>query len=185
MKLNNIIAILATSSMIYTNATVAAPGGGGGGGGPLATEILPPNLKCDSNNDGKTVTISWDAGSPNSQHFAYTIALNHTGNTWAYTVSNGPGNQKALSHWVLGIPSCENHDTSSTNPPIDDWGIDPTTGVNGAKWNTPSGVSDTGTLFTLELDKLYAETEVNFAAKSSTFYGKCKIIGPDWSRVCV
>jgi hypothetical protein len=153
--------------MIYINSTVAAPGGGG----PPIEEVTPV---CDYSNGGKTVTISWDR---DSKHYAYTIALNHTGNNWEYTVSNGPGNQKNLSHWDLGIPNCESHVTSASPTPSD-WGPDPAGGgFDGVKWNT------TGGTFTLALDSNYAETTVNVLAKSATYYGICTIVGPDCSSV--
>lgn len=175
MKLNRITAILATSCMIYATSTVAAPGGGGGGG-PTIEEVTPV---CDSSNGGKTVTISWDR---DSKHYAYTIALNHTGNNWIYTVSNGPNNGKALSHWDLGISNCQSHATASPTPDL--WGSDPAGGgFNGVKWNTEGGIPAGGKTFTLTLDGNYAETTVNVLAKSATYYGKCTIIGPDCSTV--
>lgn len=165
MKLNRITAILATSScMIYAGTAVAAPGGGGS---PTIEQVTPV---CDSSNGGKTVTISWDR---DSKHYAYTIALNHTGNNWVYTVSNGPGNQKGLSHWDLGIPNCESHATTS---PSGEWGQDPAGGdFDGIKWNSSGGI------FTIALDNNYPETTVGVLAKSATYYGECTIVGPDCS----
>ena len=174
MKLNKITAILVTSScMIYINSTVAAPGGGG----PPIEEVTPV---CDYSNGGKTVTISWDR---DSKHYAYTIALNHTGNNWEYTVSNGPGNEKNLSHWDLGILNCQSHTSASPIPDL--WGSDPAGGgFSGVKWNTDGGVDPlTGDTFTLTLDGAYAEKTVDVLAKSATYYGKCTIVGPDCSSI--
>ena len=179
MKLNKITAILVASSCIVcVNSTVAAPGGGGSGS---STIVEVPDRICDSSPDGKTVTISWDR---DSKHYAYTIALNHTGNVWEYTVTNGPGNEKNLSHWDLGILNCQSH-TSSASPTPDLWGSDPAGGgFSGAKWNTDGGVDPvTGDTFTLTLDGAYAEKTVDVLAKSATYYGKCTIIGPDCSSV--
>jgi hypothetical protein len=102
--------------------------------------------------------------------------LNHTGNNWVYTVGNGTGNQKTLSHWDLGILGCQSKAT--TTPPADLWGSDPAGGgFNGVKWNT------TGGTFTIALNGNYAESTVNVLAKSATYYGICTIVAPDCSTV--
>lgn len=159
MKLNRITAILAMSScMIYAGTVTAAPS---------LEEVTPT---CTSSNGGKTVNIFWNQGGKN---YSYNIALNHTGNSWAYTVSPAANNQKDLSHWDLGIPNCESHATTS---PSGEWGQDPAGGdFDGVKWNSKGGI------FTIALDNNYPETTVGVLAKSATYYGECTIVGPDCS----
>jgi hypothetical protein len=67
--------------------------------------------------------------------------------TWTYTVtvSDADGVQ-ALSHWVLGLDLCADVEVVSADPDNVEIGVDPTTGVDGIKWDDLSlqpGQSDT------------------------------------------
>ncbi len=55
--------------------------------------------------------------------------------TWTYTitVSEAEGVQ-ALSHWVLGLDLCADAEVISADPDEFEIGEDPTTGVEGIKW---------------------------------------------------
>ena len=67
--------------------------------------------------------------------------------TWTYTVavSDAEGVQ-ALSHWVLGLDLCAGAEVISADPDNVEVDVDPTTGVDGIKWDNLSvqpGQSDT------------------------------------------
>jgi Flp pilus assembly protein TadG len=60
--------------------------------------------------------------------------------TWTYYVEELSG--KDLSHWTLGLPSCVSVERTSVTPSQGvEYGLDPTTGVNGIKWDTTDNFS--------------------------------------------
>lgn len=158
----------------FSSASVWAapkPGGGGGGGGDTVTQVEPT---CTPIEGG--VNISWSIPGDSNHLYSYDITLNHTGNTWTYTVANGPGGNKALSHWLLEIledapPQCQGK-ILDTDPNAS-IGVDGSTGVSGVKWDSAGGT------FTIVMDDNYQEGTVDVLAKSATYYGVCQITGPN------
>ena len=141
----------------------------GGGGGNTIQEVTPT---CTPIEGG--VNISWSVPGDRGV-YSYDVTLDHTGNTWEYTVT-GRGN-KALSHWLLEIlndtpAQCGGGEILDTDPNAS-IGTDGSTGVPGVKWDT------TGGTFTIVMDRNYAEGMVDVLAKSATYYGICQITGPN------
>ncbi|MFH1194404.1 MAG: SdrD B-like domain-containing protein, partial [bacterium] len=105
--------------------------------------------------------------------------VNNT-STWTYTVS-GTGVNPALSHWVLAL--CDNHNVLWSNYAYTR-GYDPTTGVEGIKWDISVQPNETKT-FSFKLNGLYGQIDVDVAAvKAGTTVNTGLVTGPSCDVVC-
>lgn len=105
--------------------------------------------------------------------------------TFTYTVA-GTGQPPDLSHFDLGLPNCD--------PPLQvvgyspargvSFGVDPTTGIDGIKWDVPLLVTDTRT-YTLTLSGNIAEGTVSVAVKDGNGFQAGTIPGPACARPAV
>jgi len=105
--------------------------------------------------------------------------------TFAYHVA-GTGQPPDLSHFDLGLPTCD--------PPLDvagyspasgvSFGVDPTTGIDGVKWDVPLLVTDTRT-YTLTLVGNIAEGPVSVAVKDGNGFETGTITGPACVRPAI
>lgn len=147
-----------------------------------ATVVMTPAFAGDS------VTLGAGGGSN-----AFTVQfMGKSGNTWTYSVSQ---TGRALSHWSLGIESCE----GKVSNPSPSSGFE--SGAGGAsdsllkntgvdwmiKWNTGAGVSATGTLFSITLDGNYESTDVGVLVKTggSPQSAVGSVTGPDCTKEVV
>ncbi len=117
------------------------------------------------------------------------LGTSDAGYTWTYRVSEIAG--KDLSHWTLGL--CIDTDEIVDWTPKEgdnngqigevDFGLDPTTGVSGIKWNTGEDYDGDGDEnndvyeFSFTLSKLYPIQPTPVAAKTQTV-GHATINGP-------
>lgn len=110
-----------------------------------------------------------------------TYDLNNNTSTWTYTVT-GNGQPPALSHWDLEL--CDNHTVIWSNYAYS-VGVDPTTGIDGIKWDIPIQPNESKT-FIFTLNGIYSETEVTAAVKGGNDFGTGNVIGPDcdYYEVC-
>ena len=97
----------------------------------------------------------------------YDSASNLT--TYSYIVT-GVDQRPDLSHFDLGLPSCTPPLLiASTNPAqAVSFGVDPTTGVDGLKWNLPLKTSESRT-YSITFMGSVAEGMVDVAVKADTF----------------
>ena len=121
---------------------------------------IPNHIKSGTFNDAK--------------NSSYEVKLvSQSGSTWNYKVTTKNG--YALSHWVLGIPSCEGKYVSYTGgAEIGKDGSIKAEDIVGIKWNFEGN-------FTIELDGNYPATSVPVVVKANNGYGTGMIDGPDCS----
>ncbi len=116
-----------------------------------------------------------DGGSFNDKkNSSYEVVLvSQSGNTWNYRVKTMNG--FALSHWVLGVPSCDGHyDSYTGGAEIGKDGSIKAEDFVGIKWNFEGD-------FTIVLDGNYPVASVPMLVKANTGYGTGTIMGPDCS----
>ena len=98
--------------------------------------------------------------------------------TFSYTVM-GTGSPPALSHFDIEIPMCDTllQVTAYSPETAVEFGTDPTTGIDGIKWDFGIGESATQT-YTITFEGFVAEGEVQVAVKAGNgaYYGI--VIGP-------
>lgn len=97
----------------------------------------------------------------------YDSATNQT--TFSYVVT-GTGTRPDLSHFSLEIPTCAPPLIVAATSPTDavSYGVDPTTGVNGIKWDLPLRTTETRT-YSITFVGSVAEGGVQVAVKGDTF----------------
>jgi len=85
--------------------------------------------------------------------------------------------EKDLSHWVLSFDMDETG-LSSTNPDtLTSYGLDPTTGVWGIKWDAGQEAGTTMT-YTVTVTGAVAVTDIHYAVKGGTYYAVGITQGP-------
>jgi hypothetical protein len=79
---------------------------------PPTANVTPVQSTAQATTNASSTIVSWaDDKGTNS----YEIKLKERkGNTWTYTVTEKGG--KSLSHWALGVGSCQGKITSSSGP---------------------------------------------------------------------
>ncbi|WP_176329792.1 XDD3 family exosortase-dependent surface protein [Thioflexithrix psekupsensis] len=100
------------------------------------------------------------------------VLQSRQGNTWTYQVSKAKGFD--LSHWVLGIPSCQGKYVSYTAGA--EIGVDGSIKdqvFSGIKWNSSGGT------FSFTLDGDYATASVPVLVKAANGYAESVMAGPD------
>jgi hypothetical protein len=105
----------------------------------------------------------------------YDPASNRT--TFTYVVT-GLGSPPDLSHFDLEIPICSPALQVVAYAPIDavSFGVDPTTGINGIKWDLPLGMNDSRT-YTLSFAGDVAESDVLAAVKGGNGFFTVEVLG--------
>jgi len=103
--------------------------------------------------------------------------------TFTYTVS-GTGQSPSLSHFDLSLPDC--------TPPLDliafapseavSLGVDPTTGIDGIKWDLPLGEDETRT-YSLTFLGYVAEGTVTAAVKNGDGFFTIDVGGPTCTQL--
>ena len=105
------------------------------------------------------------------------VLVSQSGDTWNYKVTTKNG--YALSHWDLGIPSCDGHyDSYTGGAEIGKDGSIKAEDFVGIKWNFEGD-------FTIVLDGTYGVTSVPVLVKANNGYGTGTIMGPDCSAGAV
>lgn len=105
--------------------------------------------------------------------------------TFTYTVT-GTGVPTALSHFDLEIPQCTPSLELIAFTPTDavELGVDPTTGVDGIKWDLPLGESESRT-YTVTFLGYVAEGDVTSAVKNGDGYFTVIVTGPSCAQPSV
>ncbi|MAU12884.1 MAG: hypothetical protein CL607_23895 [Anaerolineaceae bacterium] len=108
-----------------------------------------------------------------------------TQTTFTYTVS-GKGTPTALSHFDLEIPHCFPTLDLIAFSPADavELGVDPTTGIDGIKWDSPLGENESRTYSVTFLD-FVAEGEVAAAVKNGDGFFTVPVGGPSCAQPAV
>ncbi|MFW5986477.1 MAG: hypothetical protein ACOCQH_03845 [Halanaerobiales bacterium] len=134
----------------------------------------PPPLDCP-----QTAELETTAGNQ------YTISIVEFNGTWCYDVTVLPGSQD-LSHWVLELcPDIGEDDISNVTidgmPSTDiEIGFDPTTGVDGIKFDNLSQTAADGTVrYCFDLEGDFGITEVNVSVFSAGQGDVQTICGPE------
>ncbi|MCV6639103.1 hypothetical protein [Candidatus Albibeggiatoa sp. nov. NOAA] len=155
----------------------------------ITAAILLSGLMGSSAFAADSVTLS--AGGPGAKETDYTITFNGTaGNTWTYSVYREAGsNARTLSHWSLGVGSCNIVSTTGSGAQTGNGGSANADGVLAGqplvKWNTDVSTDPSNpTVFTFTLDGEYGSEQVAVVAKTG---GSIKIddgliTGPDCSN---
>jgi hypothetical protein len=108
------------------------------------------------------------------------VLQSRQGNTWTYHVSKVNDRAFDLSHWALGIPSCEGKYVSYTaGAEIGKDGSIKDQVFSGIKWNSSGGT------FSFTLDGDYATTSVPALVKASNGYAESLVAGPDCTTLNV
>ena len=119
---------------------------------------------------------TYDGGSDRSHYFGvepdcsnYNIEFlgsDYNGNNTTFTYKVSALDDPAISHWVLGLPTCvEESDIVSAVPGNWEFGVDPTTSVRGIKYET-SVEPGPPVIFTLTLSGYRPEGAVETAVKA-------------------
>jgi uncharacterized repeat protein (TIGR01451 family) len=173
----------ATSSQIVVGMNVSVTGTLNGTT-VMATALGLPEVTTQTTATDVQVTADGIA-EPN-----YTITYNGmssdaTQTTFTYTVT-GMGVPTALSHFDLEIPTCPTVLELSAYSPTDavELGVDPTTGVNGIKWDLPLGETESRTYSFSFLGQV-AEGEVTAAVKNGDGYFTVTVPGPSCAQPSV
>jgi hypothetical protein len=116
----------------------------------------------EPNPDGPLVSFNVSYGGR-----TYDSSTNQT--TFTYIVS-GTGQRPDLSHFDLGIPICSPPLIVVGTSPTDAvrFGVDPTTGVDGIKWDLPLKTTETRT-YSITFNGNVSEGTVQVAVKGDTF----------------
>jgi hypothetical protein len=112
---------------------------------------------------------------------SYNIATDQT--TFTYTVS-GTNVPPDLSHFDLEIPTCETAlEVIAYNPAeAVSFGIDPTTGVNGIKWDLPLKMDQTR-VYTITFAGDVAEGDITAAVKAGNGFKAVTVVGAACTQV--
>lgn len=150
--------------------------------------------------------VVWAATSVNLMGFTIDV-VSHEENgdqsTWTYAVTAGPAASKGLSHWTLGLETCvdsimapdEGSYTTPTNIPacsgtytcqstnyLATYGLDPTTGVNGIKFDSAGEQLSVGNqvthIFQITVDNYVTSGPLNAAVKAGSSSLSGSITGP-------
>lgn len=102
--------------------------------------------------------------------------------TFTYTVS-GTSQPPALSHFNLSLPDCTPAFDLVSFSPSDavSLGVDPTTGVDGIKWDLPLGESETRT-YSLTFLGFVAEGFITAAVKNGNSFFTVNVGGPSCAQ---
>lgn len=106
----------------------------------------------------------------------YDSVTNRT--TFTYVVT-GTGVPPDLSHFDIEIPVCESALEVVAYSPTDavSFGVDPTTGVNGIKWDLPLRTEETRT-YTIVFDGKIVAAPVQIAVKGGNGFESALVLGP-------
>jgi uncharacterized repeat protein (TIGR01451 family) len=152
-----------------------------------ASSIILPEAAAST----ATPVLTQPAPEPNVVVAAnYTIAFNGsnfdgTQTSFSYTVT-GTGVPTALSHFDIEIPNCPIALEVLAYVPADavEFGVDPTTGVNGIKWDLPLGESESRT-YTISFEGFVAEGTVIAAVKNGDGFFTVSVPGPSCAQPSV
>lgn len=142
---------------------------------PIATEVQeevlsePVNLPTDAN---YTVTFGGSSYDGSQTTFTYTVT--------------GTGVPTALSHFDLEIPHCTPSLELIAFTPADavELGVDPTTGVDGIKWDLPLVESESRT-YTVTFLGYVAEGNITAAVKNGDGFFTIPVTGPSCAQPSV
>lgn len=125
-----------------------------------------------------TLSVQAQNATPNYAIIYNGSVFNGTQTTFTYTVS-GTGQSPALSHFDLSLPDC--------TPPLDliaftpsdavSLGVDPTTGIDGIKWDLPLGENNTR-IYSLSFLGYVAEGIITAAVKNGDGFFTVSVGGP-------
>ena len=110
------------------------------------------------------------------------VSFNGTSTTFTYVVS-GTGTPPDLSHFDLQIPACTPTLSVTAYSPAEavSFGVDPTTGIDGIKWDLPLSVNDSRT-YSITFAGNVSTGVVQAAVKGGTDFATISLPGPACER---
>lgn len=150
---------------------------------PAITPTVPPVIT-----EAPTQEPSAPVNVPTTANYSVVFGgstYDGTQTTFSYTVT-GMGIPTALSHFDLEIPNCAPVLELIAFNPTDavELGVDPTTGVDGIKWDLPLQESESRT-YSLTFLGYVAEGTVTAAVKNGDGYFTVPVVGPSCAQAAI